>query len=495
MRRLGLLVLGLALGGCKVLGDAFSAHPTAAARAAGQTLSVDRLAEVAAQVKGMPLQPTNLSRLAGAYVDFMLFAVALAQGENLDDTSVVAHAMWPAVTQLKLEHFLERLNTSQAPSDREIDSIYGAGELRAFAHILVAVAPSAAPPAVQQKQAQANGLWRTLATSGGAAFAAAARRASEDPGSKVSGGYLDVSWRGRFVPQFEDAAWQLAPGAMSGVVRSNFGFHIIRRPALAEIRDTFAASVRRIIVARNDSTYLADLTNRRQVRVSKRVGEAIRGAMQDLGTAGNSNQRLASYAGGEFQMKDFVRWVYAVDPRIAQALPSANDSMIGSLVQQMAERTVAIREADSAHVQLADSEWAMIRFEYDSTLTLLRAMLQLDAAMARDSATTPEGRARFAMARVNAYFDRVVGGGAQFFPIPPLLAQVLRQRSEWSIDAAAVRRAAERATALRAASDSLRPPGGEAPPGAGMRPAPGPAPVPPVPDSLLQRPPSRRIVQ
>jgi hypothetical protein len=99
------------------------------------------------------------------------------------------------------------------------------------------------------------------------------------------------------------------------------------------------------------------------------------------------------------------------------------------------------------------------------------------------------------MARVNAYFDRVVGGGAQFFPIPPLLAQVLRQRSEWSIDAAAVRRAAERATALRAASDSLRPPGGEAPPGAGMRPAPGPAPVPPVPDSLLQRPPSRRIVQ
>lgn len=494
MRRLGLLGLVLALGGCKVLGDAFSAHPSAAARAAGQTLSVDRLAEIASRVKGMPLEPTNLTRLANAYVDFMLFAAAMANGENLDDTSIVAHAMWPAVTQLKLEHFLERLNTSQAPSDREIDSIYNAGELRAFAHILITVAPSAAPPAVQQKQAQTDGLWRTLRSSSAAAFAAAAKRTSEDPGSKVSGGYLDVSWRGRFVPQFEDAAWQLAPGAMSGVVRTNFGFHIIRRPPLAEIRDTFAASVRSIIVARNDSTYLADLNRRRQVKVSKRAGEAIRDAMQDLGAAGNSTRRLASYNGGEFQMKDFVRWVFAVDPRIRQALPSANDSMIGSLVQQMAERTVAIREADSANVQLADSEWAIIRFDYDSSLTILRAMLVLDPTMARDSATSSDGRARFAMARVNAFFDRVVGGQAQFFPIPPLLAQVLRQRGEWSIDAAAIRRAAERASALRAATDSLRPPGAETP-GTGMRPAPGPAPVPPVPDSLLQSPPSRRVLQ
>ncbi len=494
MRRLGLLGLVLALSGCTVLRDAFSAHPSAAARVAGQTLTVDRLAEIASRVKGMPLQPTNLSRLAGAYVDFVLVAVALAQGKDLDDTSVVAQAMWPTVSQLKLEHFLERINRSQAPSDRQIDSIYAAGELRAFAHILITVAPSAAPPVIQQKQAQADRLWRTLRSSSAAAFAAASKRSSEDPGSKVSGGYLDVSWRGRFVPQFEDAAWQLAPGAMTEVVRSNYGFHIIRRPPLAEIRDTFAASVRRIIVSRNDSTYLSSLAKRRQVRVSARVGPAIRGAMEDLAAAGESNRRLASYTGGEFQMKDFVRWLYAIDPRIAQMLPSANDSMIGSLVQQMAERTAAIHEADSANVQLADSEWAIIRIDHDSSLAVLRALLQIDATTARDSAATVDGRARLAMARVNDYFDRVVGGQTQFVPIPPLLAQVLRQRGEWSIDPAAVRRAAERAGALRAGADSLRPPGGEAP-GTGLRPAPGPAPVPPAPDSVLQRPPSRRVVQ
>jgi hypothetical protein len=215
--------------------------------------------------------------------------------------------------------------------------------------------------------------------------------------------------------------------------------------------------------------------------------------MEDLGAAGLSRKRLASYSGGEFQVKDFVRWLYAIDPRIAQMLPSANDSMIGSLVQQMAERTAAIHEADSANVQLADSEWSAIRFDYDSSISILRTLLQLDAPVARDSATTPDGRARFAMARVNDYFERVVGGQAQFVPVPPLLAQVLRQRGQWSIDPAAVRRAAEKAGARAPAP--IPAPAGRGDSGAGPRPAPGPAPVPPVPDSVLQRPPSRRVVQ
>jgi len=494
MRRLGLIGLVLALGGCNVLRDAFSAHPSAAARAAGQTLTVDRLAEVASRVKGMPLEPANLTRLAGAYVDYVLFAMALAEGKSLEDSGVVARAMWPTVSQMKFDRFVEQRSAGHELSDLEIDSTYAAGELRAFQHILIMVPSSAAPPVSQQKQAQTDALLRSLAPSGGANFATVARRNSEDPMSKVSGGYLDVGKRGRFVLQFEDAAWQLAPGAMSGVVRSSYGFHIIRRPPIAEIRDTFAASVQRIVTSRLDSVYFTDLAKRRDVRVVGSAGEAIRKALQDLDAAGRSDRRLASFAGGEFQVKDFVRWMYAIDPRIAQALPMQTDSQIGSLVQQLAERTAAIHEADSAKVQLADSEWAVIRFDYDSSLTILRTLLQLDAAMARDSATTADGRARFAMARVNDYFDRVVGGQTQFVPIPPLLAQVLRQRGEWSIDPSAVRRAAERAGAMRASADSLRQPATGSP-GAAIRPAPGPAPVPPVPDSVLQRPPSRRVVQ
>jgi hypothetical protein len=494
MRRLASVVVVVAVAGCSVLRDAFSAHPEGAAQAAGQTLSVERLAEIAARVKGMPLQPTSLRQLAATYVNFTLFAMAMADGESLTDTSVVARAMWPVVSQMKFYHFHDRLTASHQPTDRQVDSLYNAGELRAFQHLLIAVPQSAAPPVIQQKQAQVNALWRGLVTTGGTNFAAVARRSSEDPGSKASGGMLGVSPRGRFVSQFEDAAWQLAPGAMSGVVRTPFGFHIIRRPPLAEIRDSFADGVRAILMAQFDSSYLADLSKQREIHVSGGAGEAIRATLEDLDGAERSNQRLATYRGGEFKMKDFVRWVYAINPQYLQALHTANDSEIGSLVEQLVERELALRQADSAKVQLSDSEWTTVRAEWDSTLGILGTLLNFTPAMLRDSATTKEGREQFMMARVNDYFDRLVSGQARFFPVPPLLAQWLRDRARWSIDPAGVQRASERAVALRASADSLAPPGSGSP-SAGVRPAPGPPPVQGVPDSVLQRPPSRRVVQ
>jgi peptidyl-prolyl cis-trans isomerase D len=62
---------------------------------------------------------------------------------------------------------------------------------------------------------------------GGGDFAALARQYSEDS-SKDAGGDLDYFGRGRMVKPFEDAAWALQPGQVSGLVQSEFGFHIIK---------------------------------------------------------------------------------------------------------------------------------------------------------------------------------------------------------------------------------------------------------------------------
>ena len=487
MRRAGLIVLGLLVSGCKVMKDAFSAHPAAAAEADGQVLTVERLAEIASRVKGLPLESPNLTQLAGAYLNYTLFAMALAKGQSLEDSATVARVMWPMVSQLKFEHFSDKRNARLQLSAKQVDSAYNSGDVRAFQHILIMVPPNAAPPVVQQKQNQANTLWRSLVGSGGANFAGVAKRTSEDRASQSSGGYLDVGGRGRFVTQFEDAAWQLPPGSMSGVVRSSFGFHIIRRPPLAEIRDTFTTGVAHLQAGRSDSTYFATLYQSRKVAIASGAGEAVRSALQDLDAAGRSNKTLATYVGGRFEVKDFVRWLFSIDPRYAQMMLTANDSLVNALLHQLVERTIALREADSSGVQPTDSEWADIRTEYDSTLAVLQHELNLNGAMLHDSATTDEGRSRLAMARVNDYFDRVVTGQAQFLPVPPLLTQVLREKADWSIDADAVQRAVERATALRASADSLRPPGG----GARMQPAPGPPPVA-VPDSG-KRPPRRPV--
>jgi peptidyl-prolyl cis-trans isomerase D len=63
---------------------------------------------------------------------------------------------------------------------------------------------------------------------GGADFAALATKVSEDETSAVKGGDLDFFGRGAMVKEFEDAAFSMKPGDISGLVKSQFGFHIIK---------------------------------------------------------------------------------------------------------------------------------------------------------------------------------------------------------------------------------------------------------------------------
>lgn len=59
-------------------------------------------------------------------------------------------------------------------------------------------------------------------------FEVLARKYSDDRSSAALGGNLGVQTRGTLVPEFEATAYQLKPGEVSEVVKTEFGYHVIQ---------------------------------------------------------------------------------------------------------------------------------------------------------------------------------------------------------------------------------------------------------------------------
>ncbi len=102
-------------------------------------------------------------------------------------------------------------------------------------HVLIKV--KAAPDAAEghtddEAKKIAEGL--LLQARSGADFAELAKKSSEDQGSASSGGDLGCFGRGRMVPEFENAAFDQQVGTLSDLVRSSYGYHIIRVGARRE---------------------------------------------------------------------------------------------------------------------------------------------------------------------------------------------------------------------------------------------------------------------
>ena len=120
-----------------------------------------------------------------------------------------------------------------AVSDAEVADFYsknqkrfGSPERRTASHILVNApkSASAADKAAAKQKAEAI-LAEVRANP--ANFAAIAKAKSQDPGSAEMGGDLGVVEPGAFVPSVEDAIAKLKQGEISGLVESEYGFHII----------------------------------------------------------------------------------------------------------------------------------------------------------------------------------------------------------------------------------------------------------------------------
>jgi peptidyl-prolyl cis-trans isomerase D len=118
------------------------------------------------------------------------------------------------------------------PSQQEIQQYYTAHqseysvpEQARARHILIKVAPGADAKTDAAAKAKADGLLKQI--QGGANFADLAKKDSDDPGSKDSGGELGFAQRGRMVPEFDNAIFTQKIGDTK-IVKSQFGYHVVQ---------------------------------------------------------------------------------------------------------------------------------------------------------------------------------------------------------------------------------------------------------------------------
>ena len=141
----------------------------------------------------------------------------------------------------------------------------------------IVISPKPSPEAKARTKAQADSIVLELRL--GADFATAARRFSQDPGSKEQGGSLNWFRRGVMVPEFERVAFGLKPGVVSDPVESPFGYHIIQveraQPAEVQARHI-------LLVPEIDSAH---------VDTARTTAEAVRKALA-AGARFDSLQRL-----------------------------------------------------------------------------------------------------------------------------------------------------------------------------------------------------------
>ena len=152
----------------------------------------------------------------------------------------------------------------QAYYDQHRDE-YRVPEQVKVSHILIKT-PLPAPgakedeKAIADARAKAEGVLKELKVGGD--FAKLAEKYSDDPGSAKSGGDLGWIGRGRTVPEFEKAAFSLGKGQTSDLVKSSYGFHIIRvedkqeahLKTLAEVKSEIEEKVKQQKTARATET-------------------------------------------------------------------------------------------------------------------------------------------------------------------------------------------------------------------------------------------------
>ena len=182
----------------------------------------------------------------------------------------------------------------------------------------------------------------------GGDFAALAKKYSEDEGSTANGGDLDYFGRGRMVPEFENVAFTLQPGQVSDLVKSQFGFHIIKvvdkRPGSTRSLDEVRPQIQEQLALQLADQRVSDLAAKYAGRVR---------TLADLEPVARELQ-LTVQESGYFQREDPVPGLGAAPQVTAAAFGLEGDTASQAIPTVRGPVFFAVSERKDPYVPMLD---------------------------------------------------------------------------------------------------------------------------------------------
>jgi hypothetical protein len=423
-------------------------------------------------------------------VNYQLLARAAAHGDSLNDPKLIDEAMWPATTNTRIKKWYDIVAKSWASTDTSGNAAaYAKGDYLAARHILFNAPPGNSPAADSAlKKAQSV---RTQLTS--ANFAAMATKYNQ-PNAAGPGGDLGVFPKGQMVPEFSNATAALKPGEISQPVRSQFGYHLIRRSTYDEVKEQFAQMNNQAATRTGESTYVAKLDERAKVVVKPNAPAVIKAIAAAPEAHKDDKTVIATSVMGDFTASRAAKWITAMGANVQQLrqqIQGAPDSVLPGFVKAVVRNDMLLHQADSAKITLDSAETNEIHRAFVGMVATTWSGLNISPNRLADSAKTVAERERLAAARVDNYMDRLLTKDEQFIPVQPTLESALHSKYDYKVNAAGIDRALERAQRIRAVADSTK--AASQPPSAVPMPgAPGAAPNPATPNPATPKPDSAK---
>ena len=192
-----------------------------------------KLSDLPEQYKALFSEPERKVDLLNALVQQIVLAKK-ARELKLDQKPDVIEKTNSVADQVLIQELIkEEILNKSSPSDEEIKKYYERNlskykepEKVKARHILIKVDQNARDEDKKKAEEKAKGILARVKKSED--FAKLAKELSEDTGSKENGGDLGFFARGRMAKDFEEVAFKLKPGEISDLVKTRYGYHIIK---------------------------------------------------------------------------------------------------------------------------------------------------------------------------------------------------------------------------------------------------------------------------